>query len=246
MAYVPGAVLIAALVAGCSAGDEGDASATDSKPGTLTASAAPPGKYRTLPEACRSIPLATLKDLLPGAAQLAEAQQEKVFEGTPTETFDTDRRVGCGWKSDGADASRSIVVDFERVVSYDPSVSDDDRAREVYAKKEAAAHLPSASVAPGDTEKGTPPAPRSLRRTPPRRARRTRARTRRTARTRPRTRRAVRTARTPAVRPTAAPRTARTAGPPRTSSPVSWTRSGTARFWTICSPRQVPPHSTAR
>ncbi|MEV0576400.1 DUF3558 domain-containing protein [Streptomyces sp. NPDC050392] len=154
MAYVPGAVLIAALVAGCSAGDEGDASATDSKPGTLTASAAPPGKYRTLPEACRSIPLATLKDLLPGAAQLAEAQQEKVFEGTPTETFDTDRRVGCGWKSDGADASRSIVVDFERVVSYDPSVSDDDRAREVYAKKEAAAHLPSASVAPGDTEKG--------------------------------------------------------------------------------------------
>lgn len=154
MAYVPGAVLIAALVAGCSAGTEGGASATDSKPGTLAASAAPPGKYRTLPEACRAIPLATLKDLLPGAAQLPEAQQEKVYEGTPAGTFDTDRRVGCRWKSDAPDSSRSIVIDFERVVSYDPAVSDDDRAREVYAKKEEAADLPS-SVPSGDAETGT-------------------------------------------------------------------------------------------
>ncbi|MER7726222.1 DUF3558 domain-containing protein [Streptomyces sp. NPDC096323] len=155
MAYVPGAVLIAALVAGCSAGTEGGASATDSKPGTLAASAAPPGKYRTLPEACRAIPLATLKDLLPGAAQLPEAQQEKVYEGTPAGTFDTDRRVGCRWKSDAPDSSRSIVIDFERVVSYDPAVSDDDRAREVYAKKEEAADLPSVSVPSVDAEKGT-------------------------------------------------------------------------------------------
>ncbi|MFI6946928.1 DUF3558 domain-containing protein [Streptomyces sp. NPDC050422] len=156
MAYVPGAVLIAALVAGCSAGTEDDASATDSKPGTLTASAAPPGKYLTLPEACRAIPLATLKDLLPGAAQLPEAQQEKVYEGTPAGTFDTDRRVGCRWASEAPDASRGIAIDFERVVSYDPAVSDDDRAREVYAKKEDAADLPSASLPPDDAEKETP------------------------------------------------------------------------------------------
>lgn len=155
MAYVPGAVLIAALVAGCSAGTEGGASATDSKPGTLTASAAPPGRYLTLPEACRTIPLTTLKDLLPGAAQLPEAQQETVYEGTPAGTFDTDRRVGCRWKYDAPDASRSIAIDFERVVSYDPSVSDDDRAREVYAKKEEAADLPSTSLPPDDAEKGT-------------------------------------------------------------------------------------------
>lgn len=154
MAYVPGAVLIAALVAGCSAGTEGGASATDSKPGTLTAPAAAPGKYRTLPEACRAIPLATLKDLLPGAAQLPEAQQETVYEGTPAGTFDTDRRVGCRWKYDAPDASHSIAVDFERVVSYDPSVSDDDRAREVYAKKEEAADLPSDSLPPDGTEQG--------------------------------------------------------------------------------------------
>ncbi|WP_406095757.1 DUF3558 domain-containing protein [Streptomyces sp. NBC_01013] len=155
MAYVPGAVLIAALVAGCSAGTEGDASATDSKPGTLTVSAAPPGKYRTLPEACRAIPLATLRDLLPGAAQLPEAQQDKVYEGAPAGTFDTDRRVGCRWKSDAPDASRSIAIDFERVVSYDPSVSDEDRAREVYAKKEEDADLPSASLPPDGTQKET-------------------------------------------------------------------------------------------
>ncbi|WP_327710474.1 DUF3558 domain-containing protein [Streptomyces sp. NBC_00464] len=155
MAYVPGAVLIAALVAGCSAGTEGDVSASDSKPGTLTTSAAPPGKYRTLPEACRAIPLSTLKDLLPGAAQLPEAQQDKVYEGTPAGTFDTDRRVGCRWTSDAPDASRSIAIDFERVVSYDPAVSDDDRAREVYAKKEDAADLPSASLAPDDADRET-------------------------------------------------------------------------------------------
>ncbi|MFI7362934.1 DUF3558 domain-containing protein [Streptomyces sp. NPDC050149] len=158
MAYVPGAVLIAALVAGCSAGTEGDASATDSKPGTLSASAAPPGKYRTLPEACRAIPLATLKDLLPGAAQLPEAQQAQVYEGTPAGTFDTDRRVGCSWKSEAADASRGVTIDFERVVSYDPAVSDDDRAREVYAKKEGAADLPSPSLPPDGTETEKDPA----------------------------------------------------------------------------------------
>ncbi|WP_406451315.1 DUF3558 domain-containing protein [Streptomyces sp. NBC_00876] len=151
MAYVPGAVLMAALAAGCSSSGTGTGdSAADSKPGALATSAAPPGKYLTLPEACRSIPLATLKDLLPGAAELPEAQQEKVYEGAPTGTFDTDRRVGCRWKADAPDASRSLVVDFERVVSYDTSVSDDDRAREVYAKKEAAADLPSDTVVPDD------------------------------------------------------------------------------------------------
>ncbi|MGW1224391.1 DUF3558 domain-containing protein [Streptomyces sp. NPDC001478] len=159
MAYVPGAVLIAVLVAGCSAGGEGDASTTDSKPGTLAASAAPPGRYRTLPEPCRALSLSTLKDLLPGAAQLPEAQQEKVYEGTPAGTFDTDRRVGCAWKSDAAEGSRSLSVDFERVVSYDPAVSDDDRAREVYAKKEAAADLPASGLTTdsgdtGDTKGG--------------------------------------------------------------------------------------------
>ncbi|MFJ4899628.1 MULTISPECIES: DUF3558 domain-containing protein [unclassified Streptomyces] len=157
MAYAPGAVLIAALAVGCSSGTGTGDSATDSKPGAVASSTAPPGKYRTLPEACRSVSPATLKDLLPGSAELPEAQQEKVFDGSPAVTYDTDRRVGCRWKAEAPDGARSLFVDFERVVSYDPSVSDDDRAGEVYAKKEQAADLPSAL--PGSsTDSGTPDA----------------------------------------------------------------------------------------
>ncbi|MEV3931923.1 MULTISPECIES: hypothetical protein [unclassified Streptomyces] len=160
MAYVPGVALLVALVAGCSAGSDADDPAADSKPGSPTVTAAPPGKYRTLPESCRAVPRSTLKDLLPGAAELPEEQQEKVYEGTAAVTYDTDRKVGCRWASDAPDASRNLSIDFERVVSYDPSVSDDDRAREVYAKKEEAAALPTSggvtpSEKPGDKPGGS-------------------------------------------------------------------------------------------
>ncbi|MDX3324814.1 MULTISPECIES: DUF3558 domain-containing protein [Streptomyces] len=156
MAYVPGVALLVALVAGCSAGSDADDPAADSKPGSPTVSAAPPGKYRTLPESCSAVPRSTLKDLLPGAADLPQEQQDKVYEGTATVTYDTDRKVGCRWKSDAPDASRNLSIDFERVVSYDPAVSDDDRAREVYAKKEDAAALPtSAGVTPSETPGGS-------------------------------------------------------------------------------------------
>ncbi|MFB8211977.1 DUF3558 domain-containing protein [Streptomyces sp. NPDC056010] len=149
MAYATGAVLIAALAAGCTSDTGSGESAPDGKPGTTpTVSAAPPGKYRTLPDACRAIPQATLKDLLPGTADMPEAQQDKVFEGTATVTYDTDRRIGCRWKSDVPEGTRSIHLDFERVVSYDTAVSDDDRAREVYAKKETAADLPDTALPP--------------------------------------------------------------------------------------------------
>ncbi|MGQ4486799.1 DUF3558 domain-containing protein [Streptomyces sp. 372A] len=148
MAYATGAVLIAALAAGCTSDSGSGDSPPDSKPGTLTASSAPPGKYRTLPDACRAIPRATLKDLLPGTADMPEAQQDKVFEGAATVTYDTDRRIGCRWKSDVPEGTRSIHLDFERVVSYDTAVSDDDRAREVYAKKETAADLPDTALPP--------------------------------------------------------------------------------------------------
>ncbi|MEU9611021.1 DUF3558 domain-containing protein [Streptomyces sp. NPDC048209] len=160
MAYVPGVALLAALVAGCSAGSDADDPAADSKAGSPAVTTAPPGKYRTLPESCRAVPRSTLKDLLPGAATLPEEQQEKVYEGTATVTYDTDRKVGCRWKSDAPDASRNLSIDFERVVSYDPAVSDDDRARDVYAKKEDAAALPAPSgVTPSEKPGGSASAP---------------------------------------------------------------------------------------
>lgn len=220
MAYVPGVALLAALVAGCSAGSDADDPDADSKPGSPTVTAAPPGKYRTLPESCRAVPRSTLKDLLPGAAELPEEQQEKVYEGTATVTYDTDRKVGCRWKSDAPDAARNLSIDFERVVSYDPSVSDDDRARDVYAKKQEAADLP----APG----GATPARRPTDRVP-------------------RLRTAHRPAPRPAPLPPRPPPTRRAApsAPARTSVRGCSTSSGMPRSWTTRSPGRVPPHSTA-
>ncbi|MFF9920166.1 DUF3558 domain-containing protein [Streptomyces globisporus] len=151
MAYVPGVALLAALVVGCSAGADGNANGADSKAGSPTVTPAPPGKYLTLPAPCRAVPRSTLKDLLPGAAELPGDQQDKVFRGSAAVTYDTDRKVGCSWKSDAPSATRSLSIDFERVVSYDPAVSDDDRADTVYAKKEKAAGL-SSSATPGPPE----------------------------------------------------------------------------------------------
>ncbi|MFI1589190.1 DUF3558 domain-containing protein [Streptomyces halstedii] len=154
MAYVPGVALLAALVAGCSAGSGAGDSGADSKPGSPTVTAAPPGKYRTLPQSCRAVPRSTLKDLLPGAEDLPEEQQEKLYEGTPAVTYDNDRKVGCRWKSEAPDASRNLSIDFERVVSYDPAVSDDDRAREVFAKQQDTA-LPQMAGQSGGTPSGS-------------------------------------------------------------------------------------------
>ncbi|OKK05814.1 hypothetical protein AMK26_06750 [Streptomyces sp. CB03234] len=164
-AYVPGvAALLAALtvgvtgLAGCSAGSGPDGATTDSKAGGPADTAVQPGKYRTLLEPCGSVQRSTLKDLLPGAAQLPEEQRERVYRGTPSATYDTDRRAGCSWKTDGPDASHQLTLDFERVVSYDPTVSDDDRAQQVYAEKEAAAGLPSQAPAPAaGTAQQAPP-----------------------------------------------------------------------------------------
>ncbi|RLV67443.1 Secreted serine-rich protein [Streptomyces sp. CBMAI 2042] len=156
MAYVPGVALLAALAVGCSAGSGGSATDADSKPGSSTVTTAPPGKYRTLPAPCRAVPGSTLKDLLPGVAELPRQQQEKALRGSPTITYDTDRKVGCSWKADAPDSTRNLSIDFERVVSYDPLVSDDDRARSLYVKKENAAELPGSSTPGTAPEKGAP------------------------------------------------------------------------------------------
>ncbi|MFE6700410.1 DUF3558 domain-containing protein [Streptomyces sp. NPDC057718] len=154
MAYVPGVALLAAFAVGCSAGSDSDANGADSKAGSPTVTPAPPGKYLTLPAPCRAVPRTTLKDLLPGAAELPGDQQEKVFRGSAAVTYDTDRKVGCSWKADAPNSTRSLSIDLERVVSYDPAVSDDDRADTVYAKKEKAAGLSSSATPGPDAEKG--------------------------------------------------------------------------------------------
>jgi hypothetical protein len=157
-------VLLAALVTGCSAGSGSDDPGAAAKPGSTASPAAPPGKYRTLPEPCGSVEVSTLKNLLPGVVTLPEEQQQAVLRGSAAVTYDTDRRVACSWKGESPDASHQLRVDFERVVSYDPAISDDDRAVEVFAKKQAAASVPGAA-APGEGEQS--PSPTAGATTPP-------------------------------------------------------------------------------
>ncbi|OEJ25667.1 hypothetical protein BGM19_21480 [Streptomyces agglomeratus] len=156
--YVTGVALLAALTAGCTGGSGTDGSTADAKAGEANTSVAAPGKYRTLREPCGSVDRGILRDLLPGAATLPEEQQEKAYDGTAAVTYDTDRRVGCKWKVDSPAATHHLLVDFERVVSYDADVSDDDRAEEVFAKQETAADLPAPTRSPdADPDEGADP-----------------------------------------------------------------------------------------
>ncbi|MFB6958688.1 DUF3558 domain-containing protein [Streptomyces sp. NPDC056309] len=146
-AYVPGAaaLLAALLLGGCTGGSSSDGRADNANPGGSdpTTAAAQPGKYRTLPEACRAVGHNTLDSLLPGIKQIMDVdQRDKAYEGQATLTYDTDRKVGCRWKVESSDATDHLSIDFERVVSYDNTVSDDSQAQSVFAAKRAAAHLP--------------------------------------------------------------------------------------------------------
>ncbi|MFD3727792.1 DUF3558 domain-containing protein [Streptomyces sp. NPDC058671] len=132
---------------GCSSGTPTDDVAVDAKAGPAAA-VAPPGRYRTLFEPCGAVPPGTLKDLLPGAAALADPEREQAYRGSAAVTYDTDRRVGCAWKADSPDVSHRLALDVERVVSYDTAVSDDDRAQEVFVRKQLAAGIPLAPTAP--------------------------------------------------------------------------------------------------
>ncbi|AJE41879.1 hypothetical protein [Streptomyces nodosus] len=145
-AYVPGAVvLLAALLAACTGSSQSGGAAEDSKAGgaPADASGAQPGKYRTLADACGAVSHDTLGSLLPGIRQVTDQEQrDKAYAGTAVPTYNNDRRSGCRWKAESTGATDHLYVDFERVVSYDNTVSDDSRAHEVYAVKETAADLP--------------------------------------------------------------------------------------------------------
>ncbi|AOR32815.1 hypothetical protein BFF78_18650 [Streptomyces fodineus] len=157
-AYVSGtAALLAALLAGCTSGSGSGGSTDDANPGdagTATV-AAQPGKYRTLPEPCGAVGHDTLNSMLPGIKEITDPhQRDKAYLGEAALTYDTDRKVGCRWKVDSADATDRLSVDFERVVSYDNTVSDDDQAQKLFQGKETAADLPEPSGSAATT--GTP------------------------------------------------------------------------------------------
>ena len=164
-AYVPGvATLLAALLAGCTGGSADGGSTDDSNPGDTGTStvSAQPGRYNSLPEACGAVGQGTLDSLLPGIKEITdEDQRAKAYAGEATLTYDTDRKVGCRWKVESTDATDHLLVDFERVVSYDNAVSDDTQAKELFAEKEVAADLPEPTTSsPGadDSSSATPTA----------------------------------------------------------------------------------------
>lgn len=149
-AYVPGvAALLAVVLAGCTGGSDDGATSDNSNPGQpgVATKAAEPGKYRTLPEPCSAVGDKTLDSLLPGIREITdEEQREKAYAGEATLAYDTDRKVGCRWKVESADATDHLFVDFERVVSYDNSVSDDSQAEQLFAEQVEAADLPEPVV----------------------------------------------------------------------------------------------------
>ncbi|GGV17612.1 hypothetical protein GCM10010260_66300 [Streptomyces filipinensis] len=160
-AYVSGtAALLVALLAGCTSGSGGDSPTDDANPGeagTATV-AAQPGKYRTLPEPCDAVDHDTLDSLLPGIKQITDpTQRDKAYQGEAELTYDTERKVGCHWKVEAANATDRLAVDFERVVSYDNAISDDDQAQQLFEDKESAADLPEPGGSPATG--GTPASP---------------------------------------------------------------------------------------
>ncbi|KUL33635.1 hypothetical protein ADL22_32535 [Streptomyces sp. NRRL F-4489] len=172
--FVPGAALLvtAALAAGLSGCGGGSATGTgggDGKTGDATAAtqAAEPGRYQYLPEPCGLPARSSLRAMLPGDGQpLAPADAEKIYAGRSDITYDTDRRVGCQWTRETAEGTRHLTLDIQRVVSYSPAVSDDDRAAELYRGKEQAAGIPSGGGPtatpkdkPGDKPSGGPSSP---------------------------------------------------------------------------------------
>ncbi|MER5916980.1 DUF3558 domain-containing protein [Streptomyces sp. NPDC001982] len=151
-AYVTGTVaLLAALLAGCTGGSDAGGQTDNSNPGDAGTATmeAQPGKYRTLPEPCGAVGHGTLDSLLPGIRQIPDqTQQDRAYAGEATLTYDTDRKVACRWKVESAAATDHLLVDFERVVSYDSAVSDDSEAQNLFGTKETAADLPEPSVSP--------------------------------------------------------------------------------------------------
>lgn len=157
--YAPGAALTAALLsaglaatlAGCTSGGS-DGRGLDSKVSDAAATAPPaqPGKYRTLPEPCGTVDRGMLRSLLPGIQSLKGQEREKAYDGQASVTYDTNRRVGCHWKAESPAGTRHLTVDFERVVSYDPAASDEERAQELYEGMAAAAHIPMETPTEGD------------------------------------------------------------------------------------------------
>ncbi|KOU18628.1 hypothetical protein ADK52_30500 [Streptomyces sp. WM6372] len=137
---------------GCTSGS-GAGSDTDSKAGDSSPAPAPAGKYRSLPAPCKAADGKRLKAMLPAGDSLTDEQRAQLYAGVADTSYDGDRHVGCRWTAQTPEETRLLSVGFERVVSYDRTLSsDDDKAHQVYVRRLTDAHLPF----PGPTTSPTP------------------------------------------------------------------------------------------
>ncbi|MDF9814878.1 hypothetical protein [Streptomyces sp. SPB162] len=150
LGIVCAAVLAVSGLSACTASGAKDPAAVDNKSavGEQKIVPAPPGKYRKLPEPCGSLDPDSLKTLVPNAPNYAGAAEL---------TYDTNRRVGCTWTGETPQGNRYLQIDFERVVSYDPGVSDEAQAQSDYEAKMVKAGIPTTPVAPVTTTPAPPP-----------------------------------------------------------------------------------------
>lgn len=151
-----GALVLALAVgalAACTGGGTDDPS-SDGKSAQLpggTVSPAPPGKYKTLPQPCAAVDLDTLKALVPYVTD--------DYAGTESVTYDTDRLVGCSWRATAPDGTgRTLRIGMERVVSYDPAVSDEVEAKSDFDDQAVAASIPPLPL-PGASTTAVPTTP---------------------------------------------------------------------------------------
>ncbi|WBB63941.1 hypothetical protein O7599_16090 [Streptomyces sp. WMMC500] len=154
------AAVLAVALAGCTGSDE-STGAVDSLTGGAGASSAtvPSGKYSSLPEPCTALSTGTLADLLPGADEETEDATEDAAEealaGEPDLTYDADRQVGCRWERETTEGGHKLGLQFERIVSYDDEVSDDEQAAQIYAERAGEHDVDVSSDAPDLPDKGT-------------------------------------------------------------------------------------------
>ncbi|MFW6723580.1 hypothetical protein ACHZ98_26175 [Streptomyces sp. MAR4 CNY-716] len=136
------AAVLAVALSGCTASDGGSGAVDSGSGGAGAASVpVPSGKYSTLPEPCTALSTGKLDDLLPGAdeetdddAETAE-EAEEALAGQPDLTYDANRQVGCRWERETTEGGHKLELQFERIVSYDDEVSDDQQAAQIYAER---------------------------------------------------------------------------------------------------------------
>lgn len=130
------AAVLAVALAGCTGSDEGSGAVESQSGGADASLPVPSGKYSSLPEPCTALSTGKLGELLPGTVdEESDEDAEEALTGRPDLTYDADRQVGCRWERETTEGGHKLELQFERIVSYDDEISDDQQAAQIYAER---------------------------------------------------------------------------------------------------------------